>query len=220
MEESMTDRVLSCADLAEILREVGTDLPGYVEELRELDAALGDGDLGVTMGLAAGAMAQVGALDAGEDLGLLLAKLGMEINKVSPSTFGTLLASAFLGAGGRVRGKAAAGPADLTAMGYGAIEGIKKRGKAELGDKTMLDTLVPAVEAFDRALQESGEVPQAFELAVAAAEAGMNGTAAMVAKYGRASWRREDSVGVRDAGATAMYFLFRSFAQYAAGRFS
>jgi phosphoenolpyruvate---glycerone phosphotransferase subunit DhaL len=216
----MTDRLLTCADVAEIVRAVGADQPGCVDELRELDAALGDGDLGVTMGLAAGAMAQAGTPDAGEDLGMLLAKLGMEINKVSPSTFGTLLASAFMGAGGRVRGTAAAGPADLLAMGHGAIEGIKKRGRAEVGDKTMLDTLVPAVEAFERALQQSGNVAQALELAVAAAEAGMNSTAAMMAKYGRASWRREDSVGFRDAGATAMYFLLRSFAQHAIGRLS
>lgn len=191
----------------------------HVEELRELDAALGDGDLGVTMQLACGAMADASQSGQQDDVGLMLAALGMNINKVSPSTFGTLLASAFLGAGAVVRGKSSVGLEDLASMGAGAVEGIKKRGRAEVGDKTMLDALVPAVEAFTQEIDRYAGAAQAFEAAVRASEMGMEATAGMVAKYGRASWRREESVGLCDAGATALHYMIQSFSHRAAGYF-
>lgn len=211
----MTGFTLTCADLRSILGAVALDMKGHLEELRELDAALGDGDLGITMELAGGVIGD--AVDDGvdDDVGLLLATRGMSINRVSPSTFGTLLASAFLGAGKAVLGKASVGPDDLVSMGYGAIDGIQKRGKATVGDKTMLDSLVPAVEAFGKAIEGHMTVAQALHAAVIAAEEGMQATVNMKAKYGRASWRQEGSVGVRDAGATAVYYLIQSFAERA-----
>jgi phosphoenolpyruvate---glycerone phosphotransferase subunit DhaL len=209
---------LTAADLRAILGSVALDMHGHLEELRELDATLGDGDLGITMQLASGAIAEV-AGGQGEDVGTMLATLGMGINKVSPSTFGTLLASAFMGAGASVRGKSGVGLDDLMAMGSGAVEGIKKRGKAEVGDKTMLDALVPAVEAFRGEIEAGAGAAQAFDAAATASEKGMEATTGMIAKFGRASWRREDSVGVRDAGATAMHYLIQSFARSAAGYF-
>jgi phosphoenolpyruvate---glycerone phosphotransferase subunit DhaL len=221
---------LTVADLRAILGTVALDLQEHLEELRELDAVLGDGDLGITMQLASGAIAdaaggvegaKIGAAAGGhvEDVGMTLATLGMSINKVSPSTFGTLLASAFMGAGASVRGKSRVGLEDLMAMGAGAVEGIKKRGKADVGDKTMLDALVPAVEAFRSEIDTGAGAARAFDAAATAGEKGMEATTGMIAKFGRASWRREDSVGVCDAGATAMCYLIRSFARGAAGYF-
>jgi dihydroxyacetone kinase-like protein len=215
----MNDLGLTSDDLHAILQAVASDMEARVEELRELDAALGDGDLGITVQLASGAMADT-PKSVQEDVGLMLAGLGISINKVSPSTFGTLLASAFLGAGAAARGKSKVALDDLVAMGYGAVEGIKKRGKAEVGNKTMLDALVPAVEAFKKEVEVSGSAAQAFAVAVSASERGMQATAEMTAKYGRASWRREESVGLRDAGATAMHYLIQSFARHASGHFS
>jgi phosphoenolpyruvate---glycerone phosphotransferase subunit DhaL len=209
---------LTAADLRAILGASALDMQGHLEELRELDAALGDGDLGITMQLAGGAIAEA-AGGQGEDVGMMLAMLGMSINKASPSTFGTLLASAFMGAGASVRGKSGVGLQDLSAMGSGAVEGIKKRGRAEVGDKTMLDALAPAVEAFRSEIEAGAGAAEAFAAAAAAAEGGMEATTGMIAKFGRASWRREDSIGVRDAGATAMRYLIQSFARSAAGYF-
>ena len=211
---------LSCADLQTILEGVALDLRERVEELRELDAALGDGDLGVTVQLAGGAMMDAAKTGQQGDVGLMLATLGMSINKVCPSTFGTLLASAFLGAGAAARGKDSVGLEDLAAMGAAAVEGIKKRGRAEVGDKTMLDALVPAVKAFAEEVGRHATAAQAFDSAVKAGEAGMQATAAMVAKYGRASWRREESVGMRDAGATAFHYMIQSFSRRAAAYFT
>jgi len=209
---------IASSELRAILRSVALDMGGHMEELRALDAALGDGDLGVTIQLASRAIEE-GAreTDDGEadDIGMLFARLAMSINKVSPSTFGTLLASAFLGAAAPVKGKTSVGPEDLLAMGRGAVEGVKKRGKADVGDKTMLDSLVPAVEAYGKALTDGAGAPQALAAAVDASDMGMQATSAMTAKFGRASWRREESEGVCDAGAAAMYYLILSFCGHA-----
>jgi phosphoenolpyruvate---glycerone phosphotransferase subunit DhaL len=218
MGELRTPVGLTAADLRAVLGSVALDMQRHLEELRELDAALGDGDLGITMQLASGAIAEA-AGGQGDDVGMMLATLGMSINKVSPSTFGTLLASAFMGAGASVRGKSDVGLEDLMAMGSGAVEGVKKRGKADVGDKTMLDALVPAIEAFRSEVEAGAGAAKALAAAAEAGEKGMEATTGMIAKFGRASWRREDSVGVRDAGAAAMHFLIQSFARSAAGYF-
>ena len=210
----MTDFTLASADISTILKEVAADVRDHVEELRELDAVSGDGDMGITIELGSGAISAYFKDTEENDVGKMLAECGMNINRASPSTFGTLLASAFLGAGQAVRGKDIIDTNDLLLMGSGAIDGIKKRGKAEVGDKTMLDSLVPAVEAFRKTLEQNSDVPQAIKAAVEAAEAGMQATVNMRAKHGRASRHRQGEVKVRDAGATAIYYLIESFTRH------
>jgi len=210
----MTDYIMTPASLSSLLKEMACDVKGHIEELRELDAVVGDGDLGVTMELGSTALYSFLETAQENDIGKLLAACGMNFNKASPSTFGTLLASAFLGAGQAVRNKQEIGVDELILMGKGAIDGMRRRGKADVGDKTMLDSLVPAVEAFKRELKNESNLAQALNAAVTAAETGMKATVDMRAKYGRASWHREKTVGVRDAGATAMYYLIESFARH------
>ncbi|MFC1915374.1 dihydroxyacetone kinase subunit L [Chloroflexota bacterium] len=199
------------ANIVSALKEVAADLKNHSEELRQLDAIIGDGDLGVTTELGSKAICEYLASAEEDNIGQLLAKCGMQFNKASPSTFGTLLASAFMEAGKAVLGKKEIDIKDLAVMGDGAINGMKKRSKAEVGDKTMLDCLVPAVEAFKKALADGAETKAALEAAVVAAEAGMKATIPMVSKHGRASWHQESSVGVQDAGATVMYYIIESF---------
>jgi len=210
----MTDVRLTSKDIVSILTEVAADMKGHINELRELDAVIGDGDLGVTIELGADAMASFLASANENDIGKMLARCGMSVNKANPSTFGTLLASAFLGAGKAVQNKSDITAVDLVLMGNGAIDGIKHRGKTEVGDKTMLDSLVPAVEAFKNSLNEERSTAEAMKAAVSAAEAGMQATADMKAKVGRGSYRQDSTVGVRDGGAAAMYFLVESFARH------
>jgi len=210
----MTDVKLTSKDIISILTEVAADMKGHINELRDLDAIIGDGDLGITIELGANAMVSFLASANETDIGKMLASCGMSINKANPSTFGTLLAAAFLGAGKAVQNKPDITAADFVLMGNGAIDGIKNRGKAEVGDKTMLDSLVPAVEAFEKSLNKKKSTAEAMQAAVSAAEAGMQATASMRAKVGRGSYRQDGTVGVRDGGATAMYFLVESFAKY------
>ena len=205
------DIKLNYSDIISILLKMTIDMKKHIEELRELDAASGDGDLGVTMELGANAMADYLNAPDEEDIGKMLAKLGMNANKANPSTFGTLLASAFIGAGKALQGKPEIGVQDLISMGFGAIEGIQKRGKAEVGDKTMLDALVPAVESYNKSISEGKDLVTALQESVTAARTGMMKTADMKAKFGRASYRPDACVGIRDGGAAAMYFLIESF---------
>lgn len=208
---TMSELAITRQDLVFVLQKTAVGLKQHVDELRDLDAALGDGDLGVTVELGANAMLTYLSAPDEADTGRMLAKLGMDINKVNPSTFGTLLASAFMGAGKAVLNKADLTTGDLLAMGYGAIDAIKKRGKAEAGDKTMLDALVPAVDAFKASLARDNDIIRALDTAADASEKGMNATATMKAKFGRVSWRPDGGVGLKDGGATAMHFLVRAF---------
>ena len=154
----MTGIKLNRADLISVLIKVAGDMKEHVDQLRDLDAVMGDGDLGVTIGMGSDAMIAYLAAPDETDIGKMLVKCGMNVNKVNPSTFGTLQASAFMGAGKAVLNKTEITVVDLIAMGNGAIDGIKKRGKAEVGDKTMLDSLVPAVETFQRSFAEKEDI--------------------------------------------------------------
>lgn len=195
-----------------VLRSVATDLKSHSEELRQLDAKVGDGDLGVTIELASQAMTDYLASSAETDIGKLLAQCGMNINKVSPSTFGTILASAFMGGGKAVVGKEKIGVNELIMIGEGAVENIKKRGKAEAGDKTLLDALIPSVESLKNSAGQDDK--QSLNDAVKSAEEGMKATVNMKARFGRAQWFKEGSVGVQDGGATAIFYMIRSFVEH------
>ena len=210
----MQASTLGAGDLASILLLLADDVEARSEELRQLDATIGDGDLGITIQLGSQGLREFLKSSPVLDIGQLLAKSGMSINKASPSTFGTLLASAFMAAGKAVVDKTSITPADLVTMGEAAVEGIKRRGHAEVGDKTMLDCLVPAVDAYKAETEDGGDLVAALAAAVAAADEGMRSTVDMLSKHGRASWHRENTVGVQDAGATAMYYMIESFARH------
>jgi len=210
--------VLTTTDIVSILKEAASDFESHSEELRQLDAVIGDGDLGITVELGSRALREYLASPDDDNTGQLLAKCGLQFNKASPSTFGTLLASAFMGAGKVAMGKEKIEIEDLGLMADSAVDGIKKRGKAEVGDKTMLDCLVPAVEAFKKELAGGVNPEVALKAAVTAAEEGMKATIPMMSKRGRASWHRENTIGVQDAGATAMYYLIESFVRHLISR--
>ena len=206
--------MLTATNIVAILKGVAADLESHSEELRQLDAIIGDGDLGVTAELGSKAIREYLASPDEDNIGQLLAKCGLQFNKASPSTFGTLLASAFMAAGKAAMGKEEIEIKDFVLIADGAIDGVKKRGKAEVGDKTMLDCLVPAAEAFKKELAGGADPEVALKAAVTAAEEGMKATIPMMSKHGRASWHRESTVGVQDAGATAMYYLIESFVRH------
>jgi dihydroxyacetone kinase-like protein len=206
-------RAINAATLVDILKDAAVGWGRHSEELRQLDSITGDGDLGVTVELASKAMTDYLNNPGEEDIGKLIMKCGMQINKASPSTFGTLLASAFMEAGKTVLGRKEIEVKDLALVGQGAVDGLKKRGKAEVGDKTMLDSLVPAIEAYKRAIGNNTDDKIALGQAIEAAKKGMEATKNMKAKYSRASYRPDGGIGVQDAGATATNYLIESFAR-------
>ncbi len=206
--------MLTGNNVVTILKKVVVDFKGHSDQLRQLDAVIGDGDLGVTVELGSKALAEYLETVVEDDIGQLLVQCGLRFNKASPSTFGTLLASAFMGAGKIVAGKKVVHLQDLGPVADAAVEAIRKRGKADFGDKTMLDCLVPTVAAFKKLMADDAGLEAALQGALKAAEDGMKATIPMMARHGRASWHRENTIGVQDGGATAMYYLIESFVRH------
>ena len=210
----MKNLSLDTKALAGLLRAVAAGLEGHAEEIRELDARVGDGDLGVTVGLMAQALRDFAGSNQETDIGRLLMQCGLAVNRANPSTFGTIVASGFMGCGKAVAGRTSIGLDDWVVLGEAAIESMQSRGKASLGDKTLLDALVPAVAALRRERDTGSDEKTAVRAAVKACREGMEATVAMVAKCGKARVFQEKSVGVQDGGATAMYYMLKAAAEY------
>jgi len=180
------------------------------DELNRLDAAAGDGDLGVTMTAAAqgaAALAQRGELD-GKPVAEALRALGRELARCAPSTSGTLFARGLLQAGREAASRPDEPPAALAAaLVTAAIEGIQRAGKAQPGDRTMLDALVPAAAALQDAAARAEPAATAVAAAAQAAQAGAAATKDLEPKVGRASWIADRARGNVDGGARAVAII-------------
>ncbi|MHB1295402.1 MAG: dihydroxyacetone kinase subunit DhaL [Anaerolineae bacterium] len=205
---------LSAEDIAAALDRICVDLPAAAEQLRELDAAIGDGDLGITMTIGFGAVRAALPELRGQGIDTILLKSGMTFNRQAASTFGALFATMMMRAAKVARGCTSIGLADVAAMCRAAVEGVQERGKAQVGDKTLLDALVPACDTLDRAAAERASLSAGLAQAVAAAEEGTRATTAMKSRVGRAGWFSERTQGVQDPGATAIWLILRSFSAF------
>jgi dihydroxyacetone kinase-like protein len=174
------------------------------EKLTELDSAIGDADHGINMDR--GMTAVVKALDDGTPAALLK-QTGMTLVSTVGGASGPLYGTAFL------RMATAAGDvSEVDAQGFAKIlraglDGVVARGKAEIGDKTMVDALAPAVDALDTAITGGAPLEVALQAALLAAQEGQDGTIPMVARKGRASYLGERSAGHQDPGATSVTLL-------------
>lgn len=201
-------------DVMAILRKMAADFESQQAYLNELDSAIGDGDHGISMTI--GFRAVVDGLPglASQDIGTMLMKSGVAFNSKAASTIGILMATAFMRAGKAVQGRNELTLADVVAMGQAAEQGIKDRGKAEVGDKTLLDALAPAVAALEEMAAKNGSLLPALEAAQAAAEAGVKSTIDMKSKIGRAAWLQDRTIGKQDPGATSIYLMVKSIVEY------
>lgn len=216
MAQVASDLTLDSGALCGLLHRAADALAEHIEEVRVLDAAIGDGDLGVTAELMSKAMVEFAASNEETDIGRLLMQCGMAINRANPSTFGTIMASGFMGGGKAVAGKTALDLSDLVTAGQAAVESIMARGKAAVGDKTMLDALMPALEALAGAHAQGEDIRVAMRAAATACESGMKSTVAMVAKCGKARVFQEKSVGIQDGGATVVFYMIEAAARHVA----
>jgi len=179
--------------------------------LTKLDGAIGDGDHGTNMdrGMKK-ALEKLEAAD-GDDIGASLKTVGMALVSSVGGAAGPLYGTLFL-----QMGQSAAGKSELDLAGFtdaldAGIQGVIKRGKAEPGDKTMLDALGPALEALRSAGDD--DVAGALSRAAEAARGGMESTVPMVARKGRASYLGERSAGHQDPGATSSHLLLKTVAE-------
>lgn len=192
------------------LQTFATEIEQNKDYLTELDAAIGDADHGINMDRGfKKAIAQLPTV-ADKDIGSILKTVSMTLISSVGGASGPLYGTLFLRASTAVAGKQELTDEDMLGMLQAGLDGVLGRGKAQLGDKTMVDVLSPAVIAFQQAVGEGNSTLEAMQRAVAAGEQGMKDTTPMLAKKGRASYLGERSVGHQDPGATSSYLMLKS----------
>jgi len=203
-------------DVVNCLRKMCDVLHENKEYLTELDSAIGDADHGINMDRGFQAIAKkLPELENMTDIGAILKACGMTLITTVGGASGPLYGTAFLQAGSALTGKQELEPGDLLVAGEAALKGVLMRGKAILGDKTMVDALTPAIAALEEALAAGAKAAEALERASTAAETGMTGTIPIQARKGRASYLGERSIGHQDPGATSSFLLIRTMAETA-----
>lgn len=204
----MADKDISIVTIIQILREAAIKMQErHVKKLRDLDAAIGDGDLGITISKGFKAMEEVLSTIQTVKISKMLRDIGMAFNDAASSTFGSFFAIAFIKASRTVRDKEAIDVQDLNRMFQAAIQGIAEKGKAKLGDKTILDALIPASEVIQEVAKRNGSIYEAFQKASTASAEGVKKTKELRAKMGRARSFGERTQGIQDPGATAVYLF-------------
>jgi dihydroxyacetone kinase-like protein len=180
------------------------------EFLTELDAAIGDADHGINMDRGfKKVMSQLPTV-VDKDIGSILKTSGMALISSVGGAGGPLYGTLFMRAGMAVDAKLELTDEDIAALLQAAVDGVVQRGKARLGDKTMVDALTPAAVAFQQAVEDKADTVPALQRAVEAAEQGMKDTIPMLAKKGRASYLGERSIGHQDPGATSSYLILKA----------
>ena len=180
------------------------------QRLTDLDSAIGDGDFGISLDRGFTAVQTELTANPPPDIRAVFQNVATVLIKTMGGSSGPLLGTFFLRAGASCADKSELAPADLVALFQAGVDGIQQRGKAALGDKTMLDALLPAVDAMRGALDGGSGLAEILDWGAAAAEAGMRATITMQARKGRGSYLGERSVGHQDPGATASYMLFKA----------
>ncbi|MGL5717437.1 MAG: dihydroxyacetone kinase subunit DhaL [Paraclostridium sp.] len=192
-----------------ILKGIVESVEKEKEYLIELDGSMGDGDLGLTMYNGFSALyEEIDNIDS-NDLGMTVMKLGMKMNSVVPSTMGTLVSVCMIRGAKTLKGKQIVTLDDLIEFGDAAINGVKEVGKTEVGNKTMLDALYPAVEGLKEAKTEGLSIGEAINRAYEKASEGVEKTKELKSVHGRAAYYGDNSVGKPDPGATAVKFIIR-----------
>jgi phosphoenolpyruvate---glycerone phosphotransferase subunit DhaL len=195
---------------ADWIRRFAADVAEHRMELVRLDTAIGDGDHGTNMDR--GMKKAVEKLDGldGDDIGAMLKAVGMALVSTVGGAAGPLYGTLFMQMGSASGGKTELDVAGWTAALEAGIKGVQARGKAVREDKTMVDALLPALEALQNA--DGADEAAALTASADAAEEGMKATIPLVARKGRASYLGERSAGHQDPGATSTHLLLRSAA--------
>lgn len=195
--------------LVRMLSAAAEEIRANQDLLTRLDSVGGDGDHGTTMVRAMGLVDKTLQQATSRDIQSLLQELGWAIMGVDGGAIGPLLGIFFTG----MSEGAAAGPLDANAVASmleAGLANLRKQTKAQPGDKTLMDALIPAVEAARNAASED-DVARLLAAAAQAATAGAEGTKAFMAKFGRARSIKEQSIGTPDPGATSISLIFKGF---------
>ncbi|CAB1060191.1 Putative dihydroxyacetone kinase (EC, ADP-binding subunit [Olavius sp. associated proteobacterium Delta 1] len=207
----MTDAITT-PQMLKALESMCETIEDEKEYLSDLDGAIGDGDHGVNMAKCFREVKKKLAVTSAADVGSLFKDVGMVVLNSVGGAMGALYGTFFLKLSQESAGKSEVDLDDLVRIFQTGEQGILDIGKASLGDKTLIDTLSPAVRAIEAAEKEGKSLAGALADFEQAAKQGMESTTDMLAKMGRASRLGERTIGHQDAGATSCYFILRSLA--------
>lgn len=206
---------LDTKQMAAIVEGMAKKIEAEKEYLTELDNEIGDGDHGINLARGFEAVEKKLPSLAGGDIGTLLKGVGMQLVSTVGGASGPLYGTAFMKAGMACKGLTEIdGPAFVKAM-EAAVDGIKMRGKATEGEKTMLDALCPALKVLQDDVTAGKSLKEALQDAAQAAEKGVEYTKTIIATKGRASYLGERSLGHQDPGATSSLYLLQVLAEMA-----
>ena len=199
--------MVNSAKLLEMIKVIAAKIEEEKLFLTELDNVIADGDHGINMARGFGKVLEKYPAMEGKDCGTILKTVGMTLVSTVGGAAGPLYGTAFMKAGAAVAGKAEIGMEDLFTMMDEAIAGVKMRGKSTTGEKTMLDSMCPALEAIKAEYEASSDAKAALAAGVKAAEEGIEYTKTIAATKGRASYIGERSIGHQDPGATSFTMM-------------
>ncbi|MDD3214369.1 MAG: dihydroxyacetone kinase subunit L [Eubacteriales bacterium] len=203
---------ISQAQVSDLFRAVAQQMSRNRDLLCQMDAVMGDGDLGLTMAKGFGALPELFDAVQEADLGKRLMKAGMGMASAVPSTMGTLMSSGIMSGGKKLSGREGIDAEGLCLFLEGFCEGIQKRGKCVEGDRTVLDAFAPAA----RAARESGadDLLATARAALAGAQRGLEATKTMTPKFGKAAVHSAAAAGREDQGAYAGMLLLQGVVDF------
>jgi dihydroxyacetone kinase-like protein len=195
------------------IERYGAHIAEQKDYLTQLDSAIGDADHGANMHRGLQAVLKKKAELQNTDIGALLKGVAMTLISTVGGASGALYGTFFLQASTMAGSRTELSPSEFGSILEKGLAGIVLRGKAAIGDKTMVDALQPAIKAYKHSVDSGETLEQALSKAVGAAEEGLKSTVPLVARKGRASYLGERSAGHPDPGATSTLILFRSAAE-------
>lgn len=207
---------MNAEDMLRWLERIADILHENASYLTQLDSAIGDADHGTNMDRGFQAVKTKLPAFTTMDMASQMKTVGTTLVSTVGGASGPLYGTAFLRAAGAIQGKELLDGADVVALLTAFLGGIVTRGKAHIGEKTMLDSLTPAVEAARKAQNEGGSLAEITSCATSAAEEGMKATIPMLATKGRASYLGERSIGHQDPGATSSWLILRCLSEVTA----
>lgn len=199
-------------EVKRIIAKVADAIHEKKDYLGELDGKSGDGDLGMSMEAAFGAIKETADAYEGSQISELLMKAAMNCNKAAPSTMGTLMSAGVMAIAKAAKGKDGFEDADVVKLPRLFAEAIMARGKAKPGDKTILDALCPMADTVEEKFAAGMSLQEAYAAAADTAEKAAAATAGMRAAAGRAKWLGERAAEYPDGGAVLCSIIARALA--------
>lgn len=209
--------IITKQQLIDWLKACATVLDENKAYLTELDSAIGDADHGSNIARGFGIVAEQAAEQSDKDIGALLKATSMTLMSKVGGASGMLYGNFFMKAAATANDKEELSAGELVEMLDAGVGGVIARGRADVGDKTMLDAWIPALEALKSSLTNGNDLAAALDSCASAAKEGMEATTPMQAKKGRASYLGERSIGHQDPGATSTYLILAELSKTVRG---